>query len=212
MLRRQHDLSHRFRFVARIGGYRDQVGYRVVAGMSDTTSLFSDAHSLHPAPQTVEIETPATDACPLGKCDGSGEIKYTAREPEDTKKDIGNGYYIGASTTMGTTLCPCRQDLPERDGSARWWSSKSVYSAEWQAVVFEPTAEISVSGEVPISEDNYVLKRTLENAYWPCSVSVEFSDPSMGWLFPDEARELARLLVEAADAADAYDDLPEMAE
>jgi hypothetical protein len=155
-----------------------------------------------------EITTEQIEPC---GCDGTGRIQYIDREPENTRKPLGDGLYAGPSTTHGTLLCECRRALEPRDGEATWWSSKLIYEAEWDALVFEPHAEVSVMAEVPISADNYVLHRTRENAYWPCSVAVDLSDPEMHWLFPDEARELARLLIEAADAADAYDNLPEVA-
>lgn len=177
--------------------------------MSERESLLPEGFEPHNPRSKVEIETPATEPC---GCDGSGSIKYVEREPDDAVKQLGHGLVAGPATTYGTHLCSCRRALPPRDGEARWWSSKTVYSAEWQGVVFEPTAEISVRGEVPVSDENYVLHRTEENFYWPTSVSVTFSDPDMGWLFPDEARELARLLVEAADAADAWDKVPHKAE
>lgn len=153
-----------------------------------------------------EITTEQSEPC---GCDGTGRIQYIDREPKGTKKPLGNGIYAGPSTTYGTLLCDCRRALEARDGEATWWSSKLIYEAEWDGVCFEPHADVYVRAEVPISADNYVLHRTRENAYYPCSVSVDFTDPEMHWLFPDEARELARLLTEAADAADAYDDLSE---
>lgn len=168
-------------------------------------SGFPKLEPRHPG-NSFEVDTPALLPC---GCDGSGEIRYTEREPVDTARHLDHGLVAGPMVTTGSYLCRCRYELPERDGEASWWTSKTVYSADWQAAVFEPTASISVSGEVPVSEDNYILRRTSENFYWPSSVSVEFSDPDMGWLFPEEARELARLLIEAADAAEKYDTVPD---
>lgn len=170
-----------------------------------TASLFPALAPSDPR-NSFEVETPALLPC---GCDGSGRIRYIEREPEGTAKPLGDGLVAGPAVTHGTYLCKCRYELAEREGEASWWTSKTVYSADWQGAVFEPSAEVSVRGEVPISEDNYVLRRTGKNFYWPCSVSVELSDPSMGWLFPEEARELARLLIEAADAAEAYDTVPD---
>lgn len=155
-------------------------------------------------PTTTEITTEPLLPC---GCDGSGAIRYIERDHPDTNVPIGHGLHIGPGATWGTNLCECRNALPPREGKARWWTSKVIHESEWAGSVFEPYAEISVRGEVPISDENYVLIRSEDNFYYPTSVSVDFSSAELHWLFPDEARDLAQKLIAAADAADAYDNV-----
>ena len=155
-------------------------------------------------PVTVEQTTEPSSDCPLGLCDGSGEIKTIEREPEDTQKPIGEGYYIGPSTCYTSRLCDCRANLGPRAGEARWWSSKTIYSDEWESQVHQHAGEIVVCAEVPISEDNYIVEKR-GNRYYPTFVDVDFESDWLHALFPDEARELAAKLIAAADACDAYD-------
>lgn len=145
--------------------------------------------------------------CP--KCSGEGRISYVEREPEDTRRELGDGYYTGPVTTYGSRLCECREALPEREGEASWWTTESIYAGEWESEVFRFTASIDVSAEVPISEDNYRVVRR-GNRYWPTTIDLTFAnedgrEAKIGWLWPKEARALAARLIEAADAADAID-------
>lgn len=138
--------------------------------------------------------------CPYGKCDGSGKISRVEREPEDTRRELGHGLYAGPATTYTSDLCRCRAELEPRDGEAHWWTSETIFEEEWTASVFARNLTVKVSGEIPVSRDNYrVHKRG--NRYYPCFVDIGEAT----FVSPDEARELARLLVAAADACDAYD-------
>lgn len=152
-------------------------------------------------PSVVEITTVATEPC---GCDGTGKIHYVEREPEDTHRPLGDGLYAGPATTYGSRLCQCRAELDPRPGEASWWDTTRIYSAEWEASVFRDRAEITVNAERPISSENYIVERR-GNRYYPTFVDLDVSDPALHFLFPDEARELARLLIAAADAADAID-------
>lgn len=138
------------------------------------------------------------------ECDGSGAIRYEI--PGDgIQRPLGHGYTIEIVTGSGTRLCECRKSLAPRDGEARWWTTETVYSGQWESTVFEHQATIKVDVEIPVSEDNYVLHRR-GNRYYPTTIDLDFSIDWFHSLFPDEARELARLLNEAADAADAIDE------
>lgn len=143
-------------------------------------------------------------SCPLGKCDGNGKISYVEHEPEDTKKDLGNGLYAGPATTYGSRLCECREQLEPREGEARWWSSETVYEGQWQSSVHQHQAVVKVSAEVPISDENFKVHRR-GNRYYPTSVDVDLSLDWLHALFPEEARELAALLIAAADKVDEID-------
>lgn len=149
---------------------------------------------------TTEIVTKATEPC---GCDGTGRIQVIERD--DREVPIGNGLILGMGTSWTTRLCECRKSLAPRDGEARWWSSKTVYSESWASSVHQHSAEITVQAEVPVSEDNYVLKRTPENAYYPVMIDVDLSHDWLHALFPDEARALAALLVSAAERAEAIE-------
>lgn len=171
-----------------------------------TPSLHERKH-----PTTTEIETVGSDACPLGLCDGSGQIKYVEREPETVRRPIGGGLELGPMVTHGTHLCRCRWEAEPRVGDARWWTSRSVYSAEWESSVHRHEGEIMVRGEVPVSDENFIVHRTGENFYYPTTIDLDFDQDWLHSLFPDEARDLAAKLVAAADAADAYDEVPDAA-
>jgi hypothetical protein len=136
------------------------------------------------------------------RCDGSGKISY--KHVDDRQYEIGEGLIAGPWTTWGSHLCECRRELPPREGQARWWTTETVYSSDWSSSVFRETAEITVQAEVPVSEDNYVVHRR-GNRYYPCSVDLNVSSKDLHFLFPEEARELARMLVEAADKCDEID-------
>ena len=142
--------------------------------------------------------------CPLGKCDGAGKISYVHREHEDIQRELGGGLVAGPLTTYGSRLCACRESLEPREGEAQWWTSERVFHGHAQASIYEEGFEVQVDAEVPISEDNYKLVRR-GNRYYPTLIDfyVDFRDKTT--LFPEEARALAKVLANAADAADAID-------
>lgn len=155
---------------------------------------------------------PTRARCPLGKCDGTGAIKYVERG-EGPPVEVAEGVFVGPMTTYGTNLCECRTSLEPRDGRARWWTSETVYNGEWEGSVFGIDGSLSVQAEVPISDDNYIVKRP-GNRYYPTLIDLTFTRARGGYegieyelpaIFADEARELAARLIEAADAADAID-------
>jgi hypothetical protein len=71
----------------------------------------------------------------------------------------------------------------------------------WRSVVVTGTRE------VPISEDNYPLVRTIENAHMRASVYIEQDDD--WFLTTDHVRDYARWLLKVADEIDAYDAIEE---
>jgi hypothetical protein len=60
---------------------------------------------------------------------------------------------------------------------------------------------VSVSTEVPVDADNYLLVRNADNYYWPSMVEVAGRS-----MVSADARELAAALIQAADKADELDD------
>jgi hypothetical protein len=142
----------------------------------------------------------AAPPCPHGECDGTGRISYVTHEPEDAQREVAPGVVIGPATTWGSYLCRCRWALEPRPGQASWWVSKSIYEAEWYAEVFDRHLSVSVTAEVPVSSDNYIVEKR-GNRYYPTFVDIGEAT----WVRPEEARELAALLIAAADAAETYD-------
>jgi hypothetical protein len=139
------------------------------------------------------------------ECDGSGKIVRVTDHSDDPWRDIGGGYQIGGGKSWRSELCACRKSLPPRDGEARWWTSETETIAQLQFAMFDEQAVVSLRPEVPVSEDNYVLKRTGRNRYYPTSVQLDVTDTELHWLFPDEARKLGEALIAAADRAEAID-------
>lgn len=121
-------------------------------------------------------------------CAGTGQMRTMSEER-------GLGW---ASETHSSHLCPCRQALPARDGPAAWWSSETVFSGEASTLLGD-VYEVSVRAEVPISEDNFRVHRR-GNRYYPTLVDLNGTT-----LTPENARELALLLLSASDAADTVD-------
>lgn len=121
----------------------------------------------------------------------------------------GKGSYIVTERTNINTVCGysthpcvCRKDLPPREGQARWWTTEEVFSGVAK-MLLDPVT-VSVSAEVPMSADNYRLVRR-GNRYYGTFVDLRLDDGRGGMLVPDEARKLAQLLIQAADAADTID-------
>ena len=138
-------------------------------------------------------------------CGGDGKLVHRTDHSGEPWRDIGGGLQIGGGLSITSELCECRKSLPPRDGEARWWTSRTETIAQLQFVMFEEQAVVSLTPEVPVSEDNYVVHRTGENFYYPVSVELRVTSSELRWLFPDEARALAAALVKAADRADELD-------
>jgi hypothetical protein len=140
------------------------------------------------------------------RCGGTGKLSHDSgwvdhAEPPNLPE---GAEYVSGHRTMSSSLCQCRRDLEPREGEAAWWDSETVFDEVWVASVFQDTAEIVVKAEVPISEDNYRVVRR-GNRYYPTSIDLDVSSEELHFLFPDEARELARLLIAAADKCDEID-------
>ena len=144
--------------------------------------------------------------CPYGECDGSGKIRYTEhQEFEPGQVPFGEGTYIGSQTTYGSRLCRCRQELERRPGRASWWTSETTFSETVELCTLPGEFHLSVSTEIPISEDNYPLIRDGENFYWPSLIQIG----DAGTITADDARLLAAALIRAAESAEASDNVPE---
>jgi hypothetical protein len=141
-------------------------------------------------------------SCPDGECDGSGKI--VDRIPESQEwHDFGNGLQIRNGGGYSSRLCSCRRKLPKRDGRATWWgTSEQVFDDTVEFALFDEWATLSVGVETCISEDNYLVHRTAENAYYPPVAHLEVSDAALSWLLPDDLRKLAAMLLAAADKCD----------
>lgn len=145
------------------------------------------------------------------RCESTGKLSHDTGWVEYAPPPEGyEGEYVSGERTLSSSLCPCRRDLPPREGEATWWSSENVYSEVCHAEVYGHVIEISVSAEIPISEDNYRLVMR-GNRYYPCFVDVELTDRddrsfSMSAMFPAEARAFAAALIAAADKCDEIDE------
>lgn len=143
------------------------------------------------------------------ECDGSGRIVDTIPE-SDHWTSIGNGVSIRNAGGFSSRLCDCRTSLPKRDGHATWWgASETVFEDTVEFALFDEHASISVGVETCISEDNYLVHRTAENAYYPCVIHLEMSDTDLSWLLADDIRKLAAMLTAAADKCDEIDGVNE---
>jgi hypothetical protein len=81
------------------------------------------------------------------------------------------------------------------------WSTESVFSESVDIPIGDLVLDIGVSAEVPMRGATRVPR--LGNRYYPTLVKVEGPDDYE--MHPDTARELAKRLIEAADACDAID-------
>lgn len=125
------------------------------------------------------------------KCKDTGAYVVNT---EDEGKGFG-GY--------STYRCVCRMMLAPREGTASWWASETVLSVDVTVPIFNEMISIEVSSEVPMSADNYrVLRRG--NRYYPTLITIE--TPPHLTLHADTARNLARALMQAAEAVDKIDD------
>lgn len=127
------------------------------------------------------------------KCNGEGA--YVVRERHEAGDLVG--------TSMSTHPCPCRADEPPREGNASWWTVETAFTGTCQALA--DTATVRVRPEVPMSRDNHrVVMRG--NRYWPTLVDLDIEGCGIDASFHTaEARELAALLVKAAEIAERID-------
>lgn len=141
-------------------------------------------------------------ACPNGECDGSGRIVDQIPASKESTS-IGNGLRIQMAGGYSSRLCSCRKNLPKRDGKASWWGpAERVFEDTVEFAMFDEYATLSVGVETCITEDNYLVHRTAENAYYPPIAHLEVSDTDLTWLLADDLRALAAMLLAAADRCD----------
>ena len=111
-------------------------------------------------------------------------------------------YVVKDGFGMVTLPCDCRLSLPKREGKAAWWSLEHVKTMEFSHPLI--TVEAVIENELPMSEDNYRLIRTPENAYYPVMVKIERSGEDFA-LTSDALRQYAKWLNEVADEVDKAD-------
>lgn len=135
------------------------------------------------------------------KCNDTGKIvNETGPGPVC---DVGGGYTIQRTGGSASDLCECRKSLPPRHGKARWWQCETVYSESMTTCDGFGQVNVTISREVPISEDNYRLHRTVENAYFSCTPTVEIeSGPA---LTSGALRDIAAFLIRMAAKTDELD-------
>lgn len=133
---------------------------------------------------------------PACRCNGTGKIAYhhELRDPD--------GRVVGKSS--GWNPCSCRTGEEPRAGEAATWSTETPYAAAWQSEVGQDSIEVSVAAEVPYSTDVHRLHRH-GNRYYPTTIDVLCESREMTFLFPEEVRRLAAILIAAADAAERID-------
>lgn len=130
---------------------------------------------------------PDADVC---LCNGKGSVSQTEHYGD------GGGQYV-------TSLCKCRRDLPRRDGKVRWWSCDTPKVWKWSDSLDWIHVRVTATRELPVSEDNYPLRRTADNAYMCASVHITRDGDR--FLGSDIVREYARWLLKTADEIDEYD-------
>ncbi len=142
------------------------------------------------------------------ECDGNGKI-VDQIAPSGVVVQLGHGLEMHDHGGFSSRLCSCRTSLPKRDGKARWWgASEQVFEDTVEFAMFDEYATLSVGVETCISEENYLVHRTAENAYYPCIAHLDLSDSDLTWLLADDLRRLAAMLTAAADRCDEIDALP----
>lgn len=134
-----------------------------------------------------------TEAATCPKCNDTGKVVYDipAERISDTITMTG-GY--------GSELCECRKDETRIRGKAAWWTLEDVKSFSTGMILGKAT--IVVEAEVPVSADNFPLVRDRDNFYWPAMARIEVPE---GTQTAFELRDLAKLLIEAADWMDKFD-------
>lgn len=119
---------------------------------------------------------------------------------ERSRRTLQDGTVIESSALL-TDPCVCRRGLPPRDGKATWWSLEPVFSRTVMVGCDEVT--VSVAAEVPMDAENYRVHRR-GNRYYPTTIDVEPETwPSV--MHPDQTRELAQALIDAAAICEAID-------
>lgn len=143
---------------------------------------------------------------PCPKCGGKGKISY--RTPGDLEPTpLGDGTTIQSMGGWGTRACECVRDLPATDGKATWWETETIYSDVVSFPIFSECVEIHAICEVPRGDDGRRYHRTAENAYYPALIDAVWPGGEKSTLHADTARELAAVLIAAADACDKADEL-----
>ena len=130
-------------------------------------------------------------------CNGTGKIVDSI--PEGPWVDKGS-YQTRVGGGYSSRLCECRKNLERRVGNARWWTSETTWGETIDVPTLPGELSVSITTEVPISDDNYPLIRDEENFYWPSLIQV--NDRSM---IADDARAIAALLIRAAEEAERID-------
>jgi len=137
------------------------------------------------------------------KCGDTGKLRYSIA-PTPGTIDLGDGMTMVDMGGSGTAACECVRDLPAIDGKATWWESEQIYSENVPVPIGCDSIDVAVDGEVPRDEHGRRVHRVGENAYYPTLIRLEASRPCLT-LFADDARALAKALIEAADACEAAD-------
>lgn len=135
------------------------------------------------------MTNPDAGVCP---CNGTGAV---VTKTEDH----------GGCTTIMTYLCKCRRDLPRRDGKVAWWSCDTPKVWEWSDGAEWAHVTVTATRELPISEDNYPLRRTADNTYLCASVRLEMDGNEFPT--PEHFRAFANWLLKVADEIDQYDEV-----
>lgn len=129
------------------------------------------------------------------RCGGAGKLSY------ETEELAADGSVIGH--TYGTRACACVRDLPPVAGNASWWESETVWSRVFNDGIYrDSVAEFTVSAEVP--RDNTGRRVVMRgNRYYPTWLTVDWPDRML--LHPEQARELALVLLAGAEACESVD-------
>lgn len=135
-------------------------------------------------------------------CGGSGKIIHDHKPGPIVS--MGDGSTMQSIGGYSTELCECRKSLPLRDGKASYWVHGPSVSREWKSLCDYLAVSVDLTPELPVSEDNYPLRRTMENAYYPASIYVAITEGDQV-LTSDDLRELAKFLVKCADEVDQLD-------
>lgn len=139
------------------------------------------------------IVLPPATACP--NCNGTGQIRH------HSKDQIGG---LAEVTTEWTTLCECRASLPSRHGKVSWWTYGKPRTVDMTTADGLTDVSLTWTPELPVSADNYPLHRTLDNAHFVGTISIEVDNGPA--LTSDGLREIAAFLVRVADDIEKWDE------